>query len=292
MKVFLRKIYELIPFKREVYSVMRVFIKMPKKLHQYFYFTGVFSTTVDGKKFKMKDYGFRFHVENELFWGGIENGWEKTSTNLWVKLCATAQTVFDVGANTGFYSVLAKTIRTDCNVYAFEPLEGILKKLRYNIELNKHDIHCIDFALSNYNGEAKVYPASLDHVYSVTVNKNISTTNEPVFEQTIKTIRLADFIRQNKIDNIDLMKIDVETHEVEVLEGMGEYLKIMQPDMLIEIQTDEIALGIEKLIEGIDYLFFNINEKTGVTHVKKLGKSDTLNYLVCKRQTAQRLNLI
>jgi len=39
-------------------------------------------------------------------------------------------------------------------------------------------------------------------------------------------------------------------------------------------------------------VFFNIDEKKGFTRVEKLGKSDTLNYLVCKRETARELKLI
>ena len=38
--------------------------------------------------------------------------------------------------------------------------------------------------------------------------------------------RLDEFIEINNIDTLDLIKLDVELHEVQVLEGMGKYLKI------------------------------------------------------------------
>ncbi len=263
---------------------------MPKKLHAYFYFIGVFKTKVNNTTFLMKNYGYQFHVENELFWGGIDNGWEKESTKLWVKLCENKTNIVDVGANTGFYSVLAKAISPQSNVFAFEPMPLIMQKLQFNNKLNNYNFNCQEIALSNFNGEAKIFPTSLDHVYSVTVNKNLGD-KPSVFEVTIKTKKLSDFIEENKIENIDLMKIDVETHEVEVLEGMGKYLQLMQPDMLIEVQTDEIANGINNLIKNINYQFYNIDEKTGIRKVDKLGKSDTLNYLVCKPETALRLGI-
>lgn len=291
MKKYLKQFYELLPFKKQVFELVRMVLPLPKKLHAYFYFTGVFKTRTEVNSFLMKNYGYQFHVENELFWGGIKNGWEKESTKLWVKLCRDKKTVFDIGANTGFYSVLTKALNPTAKVYAFEPLPSVYQKLKLNNDLNHFDIRCNELALGNVNGEAKVYPTSLDHVYSVTVNKNM-TSHKKTYELNIRTKRLDDFIEENKVEQIDLIKIDVETFEVQVLEGMGKYLEIMKPDWLIEIQTDEIADGISRLIKNIDYVFFNINEKKGITRVEKLGKSDTLNYLICKRETAKQLQLI
>src|SRR5690606_27567469 len=118
------------------------------------------------------------------------------------------------------------------------------------------------------------------------------TTEKKVHVVEIDTKKLSRVIEENNLGNIDLMKIDVETHEVEVLEGMGKYLETMQPDMLIEIQNPTVAHGISELISNIDYLFFNINEKGGVKQVSRLEQSDTLNFLICKRDSAQRLGLI
>ena len=239
----------------------------------------------------MMNYGYQFHVENEYFWGGINDGWEKVSTDLWIKICENADVVFDIGANTGCFSLIAKTIRPNAKIYAFEPMEGILTKLRYNMKLNQYDdVYIESKALSNYEGEATIYPTSLDHVYSVTVNANLFS-DQQVHKVTIRTCRLDHFIEEHNITKIDLMKIDVETHEPEVLEGMGKYLKEMKPNMLIEIQTTEIGEKIEKLVEGIGYVFYNIHEEKGTRKVSNLTKSDWLNYLVCSPEFAIRHNL-
>jgi len=290
MKKILHKIYQAIPFKREIYLVLRKFIKLPHRWYQHFYFKGVFPTKINSSSFLMMNYGYQFHVENEYFWGGIHNGWEKVSTDLWIQLCEDADVVFDIGANTGCFSLIAKTLRPDAKIYAFEPMEGILKKLRYNMELNHYDVHVEPKALSNYDGKATIYPTSLDHVYSVTVNTNMFA-DQQVHKVTIPTCRLDHFIEQHQIKKIDLMKIDVETHEPEVLEGMGKYLKEMRPNMLIEIQTSEIGEKIEKLIEGIGYVFYNIHEEKGVRKVTSLTKSDWLNYLICHPEFAAKHQL-
>lgn len=288
----LRKIYDLIPFKKGIFSVIKTVIKPPRKWYPYLYVKGIISFRVNEKKVvRMMDYGFRFHVENSIFWGGLDDGWERVSVGLWRRLCEEEAVVFDIGANTGLYSLLAKAINEKSEVIAFEPLEGVMKKLKYNIELNGMDITCSDLALSNYTGTAQVFPESLDHVYSVTVNKRIGSPEKQVFEQTIPVVRMDEFIEKHSIKSIGLMKIDVETHEVEVLEGMGKYLAQFRPDLLIEIQSNEIAEGVMRLIKDLNYEFYNIDENKGINKTDRLYQSHYFNYLVCKPETARRLGL-
>ncbi len=291
MKKLLKNIYEFLPFKQSVYSVLRKIFKLPKKLHAYFYFTGDFKSKLEDKTFWMRNYGYQYHVENELFWGGVENGWEKESLVLWVKLSKIHNHVLDIGANTGIFSIITKTINPKAEVIAFEPMPKIYEKLMYNLNLNKLKIETTLLALSDYNGEATIYPTNLEHVYSVTVNKKRDDITVPVHEVKINTIRLDSYIEKNNIKQIDLIKIDVETHEPQVLAGMGVYLKKFKPTFLIEIQSDEIAKKIEALIEGCDYQFYNIDENHGITEVERLTKSTYFNFLICSKEIAAKVGL-
>ena len=106
-------------------------------------------------------------------------------------------------------------------------------------------------------------------------------------------MRLDTLINQRKIEKIDLMKIDVETHEAEVLEGMGEYLEKFKPTMLIEILNNEVGQNVENLVRGKGYLYFNLDEKTdSIRRVEKITKSDFYNYLLCNEQLADELGLL
>lgn len=98
-------------------------------------------------------------------------------------------------------------------------------------------------------------------------------------------------LKKNKISKIDLIKIDVETHEAEVLEGFSEFLPVYKPSMLIEILTDEVGEKVESLVKDLNYLYFNIDELGSIRQVKSLSKSDFYNYLLCSPQTADKLNL-
>ena len=50
---------------------------------------------------------FGLELENELFWAGLEGGWEKTSMSLWIKLVKASVVVLDIGANTGLNALVA-----------------------------------------------------------------------------------------------------------------------------------------------------------------------------------------
>jgi FkbM family methyltransferase len=290
MKKVFKKLYKLLPFKQQIFGVVKSVIKVPHRIYRHLYFNGRISYTVNGQKIIMNQQGY--DVENTLFWAGLEGCWEKESMGLWVRLCTQARNIMDVGANTGTYALVAKTINPQAAVYAFEPLDFIYTKLADNVQLNKLGIHCVQEALSNYDGVAKVYPETLEHIYSITVNKNTSAAEVQVHEKEIRVTKFSTFVAQHAVQGADLMKIDVEMHEAEVLEGMGDYLREWKPTMLIEILSDEVGQKVETLINGMGYLFFNINENGGIRKVEHIGKSDYYNYLLCSAESASFLKLI
>jgi len=290
MKTLFKKIYSTLPFKKEIFTLLKFVWTPSESIYRHLHFKDVFTVHIDSnKKFKIKHYGFQ--LENTIFWSGLTEGWEKESIKLWIKLCEEADVIIDIGANTGVYSLVAKTVKPSSAVYAFEPVTRVYKKLLENIQLNKFDIHVYEQAVSNSNGTATIYDTDSEHTYSVTVNKNMFSKETDVIESTIETITLDSFIKKNKLAKIDLIKIDVETHEAEVLEGFSEFLMAYKPSMLIEILTDEVGEKVEALVKDLNYLYFNIDELGSIRQVQNLSKSDFYNYLFCSSETAHKLNL-
>ncbi len=235
---------------------------------------------------------YGFEIENEIFWRGLENGWEKVSVGLWIQLCDRSNIIFDIGANTGVYSLIAKAVNPDARVFAFEPVARVFDKLIKNCNLNKFDITCYQKAVSNFTGKAVIFDTGEDHILSVTVNKNLQSPSLAVKESVIETVTLRQVVEENKLTKIDLMKIDVETHEPEVLEGFGEYLKGFRPTLLIEVLNDEVGARVGELTRGLGYLYFNIDENKGIRQVDKVAHSDYYNYLICSNEIAQQLKLV
>jgi hypothetical protein len=107
----------------------------------------------------------------------------------------------------------------------------------------------------------------------------------------VKTTKLSTFIREKDLSAVDLIKIDVETHEYEVLLGMEEYLDIMRPTLLIEILTPDIGTKVEQLLQGKEYCYFAISEITAPVRVDNLGNSASRNFLICTAERASTLGL-
>ncbi len=292
IKAVFKAMYRMLPFKKQLFSVVRtLWPGIPEKVYQHLHFKGLIRVKVaDDKHFRIRHYGHE--IENSIFWKGLRQGWERVSINLWTDLCKRADVILDIGANTGVYALIAKTVNPSARVYAFEPVHRVYERLQDNVRLNGYEIECLEQAASDKDGKAIIYDLPSDHIYSVTVNKNLHPEGSETIKTEIETVTLSSFIGSRNLDRIGLMKIDVETHEPEVLDGMGPFLKRFRPDMLIEVLNDEVAARIEERVKGLGYLYFNIDEEKSITRTDRITHSDYFNFLLCREDTAKALNLI
>ena len=146
------KFYKIIPGKKLICQLLK-FAKIPNsKFYKDLKFTGQFKVNINKKKsFKLYHHGGR--IENETYWNGIFRTWENDTGWIWLELCKFSETIIDIGANTGIYSMIAKTINPNSNVYAFKPSNNTFSKLLLNNKLNDFDITCEQIALSNATGK-------------------------------------------------------------------------------------------------------------------------------------------
>jgi FkbM family methyltransferase len=292
MKDVFKKVYSVIPFKKQLFEAVRFFGIPPHSVYKHFHFTGIIKLKVDdGASFKMQHHGME--IENDFFWKGLTGGWEKISMKYWMQLSRNSKTVLDIGANTGVYSLVTKSINRSIKVYAFEPLKQMFKKLLFNNELNNYDIVCVEKAASDKNGKAIIYETGTDHVAAASLNAEIRQYGNLDVETEIEAITLDTFIQANNVGKIDLIKIDVETYEPKVLEGYKKHLPLHRPDFLIEVLNEEVGEKLQQLFEGLDYCYFNIDDKQGkIRKTDTIKKSDYFNYLICTKESAKQLKLI
>ena len=154
-KLFKYLLYRVIG--KPVYRVVRLFYSPPESLRRRLRFIGKFRVrTAEGKKFRL--YNNAFHLENHIFWLGLESyPWEQTTRRVWNRLCPVSATIFDIGANSGIYAVLAKVYNPESTVYAFEPQPNVYKVLCRNNQVNGFDIICEELALGNEEGRLPFY---------------------------------------------------------------------------------------------------------------------------------------
>jgi FkbM family methyltransferase len=133
--------------------------------------------------------------------------------------------VWDVGANVGFYSLLAA--RKAARVIAFEPLPENLSYLRQHVELNglQERVQIFPVAASDHDGSG---------LFSVVPGNRSEGSLRPYGKLRVQTMRL---------DSVglvpDLIKIDVEGNEYEVLRGALDTLRAHNPAILVALHTAE-----------------------------------------------------
>lgn len=274
-----------------VRKITKLFGSSGEWFYRYLRFRGDFIVPVDkDRSFRLKSYGSG--IENSIFWAGLTGEWEAASVKLWIKLAEEAKVIFDVGANNGVYALISKAVNPSAKVYAFEPIDRIYEKLVYNTQLNKYDIVCLQCGVSNENGTATFYDIQDENSYSSSLNADFAKGGGEVVPVTIKTVRLDTFIKENDLKQVDLIKIDVETYEPQVLEGLGEYLEKFKPTLLIEILNDEVGLKVEDLVGNKNYLYFDVNDDDGsVKRVERITRNSSFNYLLCTEAVARRINI-
>lgn len=283
---FVKKLLVILPFKRPLFLGLRA-LGITPPFYQKLFFTGPFSFILEGKEVRMVHTSYQ--IENNLFWKGIEGDWEKTSLHIWIAVAKDARVILDIGANTGAYSLIAKSVNPNARVIAFEPLPKAIEFFKKNCDLNKFDVTLYGKALSNFEGEAVVHlETSEDFAYAVAVNRKLQVPEIKTRELVIQTTTLKKVIEEQRLDSIDLIKIDVEGHEAEVLETIKDDLQRWRPVILIEILTDQMGKRIEEIVGNVGYHYFNIDESGKVERVKHLSKSFSYNFLLCPPDRAAR----
>lgn len=292
MKKIFKKIYQIIPFKKQFFLLVKFFWVPPHSVYKRLHFTGDMKVKIDSSVgFHIMHYGME--IENDIFWKGLTGGWEKNSMRLWIQLCRNANVILDIGANTGIYALTAKAVSPGAQVYAFEPLQQMFSKLSRNSKINNYDIVCVQKAVSDKNGKAIIYETGADHVAAASLNAETRAYGVLEKETEVETITLDSFVEDKNLKKVDLVKIDVETHEPAVLEGFKKYLPVHRPDFIIEVLTDDVGKKLESLFSGLGYQYFNIDDKKGkIRKVERITKSDYFNFLICSETTARYLKLL
>lgn len=164
------------------------------------------------------------------------------------------QAFYDVGANTGFYSVLVGRLAPRVTVRAFEPVDWIADQCRDN--LTKHGLtsSVVEVALSDTAGTATLYFPPDDHGLietSASLNANFNPVNMHMVE--VPTAALDDVVEQSG-DTVGLLKIDVEGHEHAVLAGGIRTFSRQRPLAVIEVLPAGDIDALNQFVVDTDYL--------------------------------------
>lgn len=165
--------------------------------------------------------------------------------------------IIDIGANIGSMAIhCAKSVGDHGKVYAIEPSDFAYSRMCRNISLNtelqsritvgqhfitqKNSKPSEVFASWNMQKGMKRHP---NHMGTLTATAGASP------------ISLDQFVRQNQIQKLDWLKIDVDGFECEVLKGAYGTLKNFRPKIFLELSEYTLIEQGENLESMLQFLF-------------------------------------
>jgi FkbM family methyltransferase len=175
---------------------------------------------------------------------------------------------YDIGANYGFYVLLAQEFITKGEIQAFEPNPKIFKLLRENsrLDIYKHTF-LNEMALYDKTGETEFFDREIGrHSGNSSLIKHQHFLKYKVIK--VKTITLDDYISNHKPPTI--MKIDVEGGESLVLRGASILLKKYNPTIIMEFFKDNLHKEAVIILLNNGYRAFKIDSDGNLSIINEM----------------------
>lgn len=170
----------------------------------------------------------------------------------------------DVGANIGNHALSIS--RYVDKMVAFEPITFVYDVLCKNIKANAlTNIDVYNLALSASNEEKDILINMSGNIGNSTLESKDSEDKFAVAK--IKAVKGDDFFKLKDITDISMIKIDVEGHELHVLEGLKEIIRDNRPFIELEWNNKNVINGFNQFFRKNmpDYKIYFIS----LTHEKR-----------------------
>ncbi len=190
---------------------------------------------------------------------------------------APAGIIFDVGANAGQTTHKYRKMFPKASIHGFEPFPRMFGEYVESVHGDKK-VHCVNIALSNQNGTAEFFVNSFHGCNSLLQNNEEFTKGKDAFQKMgkieVNTETLDSYCEKNKIERINILKMDVQGGELLVLQGTEKMLSNKKIDLIytevmyMEVYKNQpLFSDIKKFLEQFGYRLHKsyglIDKKTG-----------------------------
>ena len=185
-----------------------------------------------------------------------DNSWEHWVFDTAQWLVPDDGVFYDIGANVGYMSIEMLQRKPKAQVFSFEPIPELANIVDQSKRLNNFDNRSRTFetALSNTNEDATIIvPAHQGHA-SIAEKNHVKERGRRVH---VKCRLLDDLIKEESLPLPDVIKIDVEGHELQVLQGSLKTIAGIQPHILFEVSDLKQLREIKQLLSDCaEYRYF------------------------------------
>ncbi len=208
---------------------------------------------------------------------------ETVHENYMLEKARNANVILDIGANIGYYSVQFSSVSSG-KIYSFEPMQYQHAVLLRNLELNgRQNVTVLKQIVSDTSDAKRIY-------FSGTENTGASSmTRESVVFEDVESLTIDSFCENHGIDAIDLIKIDVEGHEMSVLRGMKRCLEHHRvKHLFIEVSIENLERSGNSAKDLCDYLaskgYRSYSLATGQPERYHADKDESLAYFTVSEE--------
>jgi FkbM family methyltransferase len=188
----------------------------------------------------------------------IQNINEKHEMKVFKKIVKPGMTIFDIGANIGLYTTKAsKLVGLEGQVHSFEPDQKNYQILQSKTKEQKN-LKINNVALSNENGQHDLFIDAINpgnHSFS---KENLYKNQVSI---SVPTTTLDEYVEKNKLEKVDVIKIDVQGAEYLVFSGARKTLSKFPVTIIMEFWPDGIKKvgnnpdDLIKLLHDLGYKF-------------------------------------
>jgi FkbM family methyltransferase len=213
-----------------------------------------------------------------VYWEGGHLNFEYS--RIFVELIKRVGTFYDIGANIGYYSLLAASENKDIRVVGFEPANGPFHFLKENVALNNfQNITIENIALSDKSGIIDFFEIANSKYkylkYNLAGESNMGNkfAGRSFIVTSVKALTLDEYVQRNNEACIDLIKIDTEGTENLILGNAIRVLQQMKPIVICETLFNTIENELEAIFLDLGYEFFNHNG-SGLVKVNSIIRTE------------------
>lgn len=193
------------------------------------------------------------------------NRYEPRITKLITDNLSEGDSFFDIGASTGYFSLIAAGKVGPCGkIHAFEPLGQNYKIFEINRALNNFDnITINNMVVSDMVGDVTFYPPGNPDERGT--GSIFDGDREKAF--SAPSVTLEYYIKSNDIKRVDLIKIDTEGSELKIINGLKPAIAgIGYPKIICEVNEAWLRLAgsrpedLTDTLKGLGYRIYTIGK--------------------------------
>jgi FkbM family methyltransferase len=217
-------------------------------------YAGVIAPVAGGMRMRLDP---RSYIEWEVLFAG----YEPEVRELLRRAVRPGDTAIDVGANAGAHTLALAA--SGARVVACEPNPGLRGRLRANVELNRlRSVAVRPYALTAEPGPVTLHvPSDPVHTGGASLLPGVHEHLRDAATVKVEGVTLDELVARERLEQVRLVKIDVEGMEAAVLAGGRRLLQRDHPDLAFEYTRewwDAAGTSLESVLQDLEGLGYSV----------------------------------